>query len=505
MFVAEGEFDDHTMICLYLDPAVVDALAVDGGVEAGDLHCTVVYTGRTSGVEATVLRAAVEQVLDRAPVDARIGGLARFSGATADDPDAIVALVDSPGLDDLHADVRAALADLGVDPPRDHGFTPHVTLMYLPADDPGPWDGQVFRQPPISTRLTTVAVKYGTERTEYAFQRPGTSTAELAFQAFASGWAASGGPVVADRLIAGARAAVALAEEDPDRPGLWEATLQLGHLDGTWALIFGRRDDLHELTTAAAVKLWADLVAAVVDVDGFVGDVEDAGMGVAADDEVARTALITTATGYLLGELRRLVDAPGWVDLRTLLVDALVAAHAEGQADAAALAADKAGNVGGFDFDAAHRDASGALAGRDDIAGEADTALHAAIGGTAAVVARSLVSRLVAGAATADLVDHVRGTLATGRTLAVEVRHALDGAFARAMWSLYQAGGLDLVELVTAADGRVCQPCMDAEDAGPYGLFDAPVLPLHHGCRCVLDAVGILPVAVFATYLLGGV
>src|SRR4051794_38667828 len=96
-YLTEGAYSTHSMIALYPDAGLAGTLAtlVDGGQEAAELHVTVVYTGRTDTVSAVALRAAVEAVLGRAPVEASINGIGRFAGVDGD-PDTIVALVDSP-------------------------------------------------------------------------------------------------------------------------------------------------------------------------------------------------------------------------------------------------------------------------------------------------------------------------------------------------------------------------------------------------------------------------
>src|SRR6185312_7314621 len=110
-------------------------------------------------------------------------------------------------------------------------------------------------------------------------------------------------------------------------------------------------------------------------------------------------------------------------------------------------------------------------------------------------VARRLVAALVDDEPTDQLTDRVRDDLADETVLTVEVANALDVAFSGAVWALALRAGMSMIALVTAGDGKVCQRCVDAEDAGPYALFDAPILPLHYGCRCTFDTAGALPAA----------
>ncbi len=493
--ITESEYSTHSMIALYPDAGLAATLAVDGGLAAGDLHCTIVYTGRVDAVDEAALRAAVEDLLGRDPIEATINGVARFAGA-GDDPDALVLLVDSPALEVLRRDALTALAEHGVDPPLSHGFTAHITVAYIPADA----DAPLTRIDPTPATFTTLAMKWGDERTEYPLA--GVSPAEAARRAYAAGWAASGGPLT-ERVRAGAVAAVELAETSPG-PGVLEATLRLGHLEGTWALIFERRDALHDQALTDVQKAWAKLVDQV-DMDTAVADAEDAAAG-RADDAEVRAALVLSITGYVLAALRALTATPTWEQLRRVIRDAIAAAHAEGAANVAALGADADGAAaGGFDHDAAHADAASAIDDdRDDTWSAADVALHAGLAAAAAAVARRVVRTFFDDGTTADLLRDAIATLAAGDAIATEVRHAVDKAFAASMWNLYRLAGLDMVDLVTVGDGRVCAGCIRAEEAGPYSLFDAPILPLHFGCRCVLEPNGKLPASLFAVYLIGG-
>jgi hypothetical protein len=301
-----------------------------------------------------------------------------------------------------------------------------------------------------------------------------------------------------DRVRAGYTAAVALAEADPDRPDVLEATLRLGHMEGTWAAIFGRRDALHVRVAADVAKAWGALVDDV-DVDELVGDAEDT-LAAAGDDGQTRTAAVTTVTGHALTALRALTATTGWEALRTAVADGVAAGHAEGAANAAALSADRAGGIG-FDHDTAHADALTAVAGRADVTSAADTALHLALAATSGIVARRLVRGVLDGDNTDGLTRVVVDNLTDAAAVTAEAVHAVETAMSASMWRLYQVGGVSQVRLVTVGDGRECAPCVRAEDAGPYDLFDAPILPRHHGCRCVLDAVGTLPASLYSTYL----
>src|SRR5215475_1321028 len=89
--------------------------------------------------------------------------------------------------------------------------------------------------------VTHLSVVHGEDRLDLPLQ---DGLAAIAREAYAMGWAASRGPMT-DRVRAGSVAAVDLALAHWDEPGVLEATLQLGHLEGIWAGIFDRRLQLH--------------------------------------------------------------------------------------------------------------------------------------------------------------------------------------------------------------------------------------------------------------------
>src|SRR5437879_2320078 len=97
-----------------------------------------------------------------------------------------------------------------------------------------------------------------------------TVFADQARVAFAIGWAATGGPLT-DRVKAASMAAVALAVSHADAPGVIEATMQLGSLEGTWAQVYARREDLYRQHGATVLAAWQALVANGFDSATVVG------------------------------------------------------------------------------------------------------------------------------------------------------------------------------------------------------------------------------------------
>jgi 2'-5' RNA ligase len=80
-----------------------------------------------------VLKALREVGEGTPPIHAKVQGWGYFDGAMKDGETktALVALVDAPGLETLHVEMKSALARAGVKASSDHTYTPHFTFCYL--------------------------------------------------------------------------------------------------------------------------------------------------------------------------------------------------------------------------------------------------------------------------------------------------------------------------------------------------------------------------------------
>src|SRR5579859_1645562 len=223
------------MLAIYPPADIAAALAVPGGLDSGDLHVTVVYTGAAADVDIHDLAAAaIDAARAVGPFTATVSGAARFTGG---EKDVAVALIDAPALEDLRRAAMDALTARGIEVPREHGYTAHLTRCYLRPDEPGPGE----RLAPLSFLVGALSVEHGTTRidiplaphAETRSPAPVPSIAEQAREAYAEGWARTGGPLT-DRVKAGCIAAVEMAREHPHDAGILEATLRLGSLEGTW-------------------------------------------------------------------------------------------------------------------------------------------------------------------------------------------------------------------------------------------------------------------------------
>jgi 2'-5' RNA ligase len=343
------------MIALYPPIDVAQALAVDGGLPAASMHVTVAYLGDAADVDADALHEVVAELAARKPISGSISGLARFTGG---DKDVIVALVDSADLEDLRRDTLDALYERGIQIPREHGYAAHCSITYLDADDPAPLDR--LEAGPIE--FGSLSAVHGTDRTDVPLEHPMEAPAR---EAFAAGWAASQGPMT-ERVRAACTAAVQTAIEHADDPRILEVTIDLGKLEGMWALLFQRREEQQAKHVPLVAAVWRDLIDrdAVADmVDRFR---QQAGLTEADQD---KPSIRTEALEAAKAMLHAIADAAGagWDALRTALRDAIAAGRAEGMVNAVAIAAERANRIG-LDWNIAFEDAYRSLERLDEAA-----------------------------------------------------------------------------------------------------------------------------------------
>jgi 2'-5' RNA ligase len=129
------------MVALMIPADVAARIAQPGGLDPADLHLTLAYLGNTADLDGVTDPARLAEALaavaaDHPPVVGVVKGIGRF-GNTGEDGDAVWTTLGSPELDDLRADVLAAVRSAGVEAAGDHGFMPHVTLGYLDPDEDG--------------------------------------------------------------------------------------------------------------------------------------------------------------------------------------------------------------------------------------------------------------------------------------------------------------------------------------------------------------------------------
>lgn len=99
-----------------------------------ELHLTLSYLGKKNEL---IGRELIEQVLsvlvsEYPPLTGKIGGIGRFSNIESDGTQAFYASFDSQDLPAFRQELARRLSDIGINSPSEHGFTPHLTLAYIP-------------------------------------------------------------------------------------------------------------------------------------------------------------------------------------------------------------------------------------------------------------------------------------------------------------------------------------------------------------------------------------
>lgn len=491
--MAQPDYSGHAMLAVYPPPALARKLAIPGGLPPGALHVTIAYTGLAADTDRKQLRKAAKTIADRPPVTGTISGHARF---TAGDKDVIVALVDSPGLDELRASALGELNARGVAVPAEHGFTAHMTLAYVGKDDPDP----VGRLAAKRVTFGAVTAKHGKDRRDRPFD---TALSDAAREAFATGWALSGAPVTeAARL--GADAAVCVALEHATDPAVLEATLNIGKLKGLLALFFARRETVLKAGVDAVRAAWQTIsgqIGVVAAVDRLLAELGPAGL--ATDAERAEAAA-AAASSLLSG----MYAAAEHGDLQAAVADALLAGMAEGQAGTLALNAERAGYTvvaelpadtvaGGqiFSIDLAYERVYAALRTLPDLPLMADQWIQQMIRGAATDVGKLLARSLADKAPRKDMIRAVTDALdatdagsASARAVELFADQAISQAMSTSALQLYDSEGIGDIYFVTAGDSRVCPQCEEAQENSPYTPGNAPTPGLHPLCRCVLTS-----------------
>ncbi len=306
-------------------------------------------------------------------------------------------------------------------------------------------------------------------------------------EAFAAGWASSGGPMT-DRVRAACSVAVRTAIEHADAPGVLEVTVDLGRLEGMWARLFARRQEQQAAHTRSVTAAWRPLI-----------DPEAVAITVDSVRERGGLAEGRHPFGYLAAEaladarilLGALADRIGWTALRTAVRNALAAGRAEGAVNAVAIAAERLGAHDiRLEWDIAFQHAYRSLERLDALWAEADTWLARMLDGAAADLGRVLAGAVEDGASREEMIDAAMDVLASDDAAAVAftVDWAMTTAADDGALTLYQSEGVQRIDVITAGDGRVCETCIGYEAGSPWSTLDVPRLPTHPVCRCCYAA-----------------
>lgn len=320
--------------------------------------------------------------------------------------------------------------------------------------------------------------------------------APYARTAFATGWAASGGPMT-EKVKAACIAAVGHAIEHADDPHIIEATLQLGHLEGVWATIYDRRADLYATQGDALFAAWQDLVDGLDWAEVIQAARQQFGLRESANDQAQKNEntdhAVEIIAAIILLLLQRRVGTPQWQALRSAVIGALQQGLAEGEAGSLAILASYRNPDGSFDFQAAADDALAQTSYELDLLGGADIWLSRLVTDLSYGIARAILRMAKADASLNDITLSLLDGTAFKRVIGWFVDNVVHLSITQGILGFFRRNAVSQVWFVTAGDDKVCPDCDAAEAGSPYDLNDAPQPPLHPNCRCSVYTTEDLP------------
>lgn len=161
---------DGVMIALFPSPVMAQQIASIVGVDMPPeaLHVTLAYAGGvdmlTDAQIAGAILAAKKVATYSEPLTGTVNGLGRFNASKSSaGQDVIYAVVDLPGLDEVRKWLNKCMGDYEIEPAKNHGYTPHMTLAYI---DPGA-DSPISAMPTMPIRFDAISVAVGGRRVDY--------------------------------------------------------------------------------------------------------------------------------------------------------------------------------------------------------------------------------------------------------------------------------------------------------------------------------------------------
>ena len=131
--------DDSCMVAFMIPQDIAKGLAVEGGEAPENLHVTLTFHPGCDEEQyqslVADLRAWAADIPTPTTYEGQIGGIGAFPAG--DDGVPWWVPVDIPGLNTLHEQVKA-VADRSAPAADNHGYSPHMTLTYLPEGEAGP-------------------------------------------------------------------------------------------------------------------------------------------------------------------------------------------------------------------------------------------------------------------------------------------------------------------------------------------------------------------------------
>jgi len=129
-----------------------------------DMHLTLSYMGEAADLSQAMAVQAMRAFTEvQMPINGQISGIGRFTDTHIEGYDAIYASFDSPDLPMFRQNLVRTLMEHGINTDMSHGFTPHITLSYVPSHV----DTPPLRVPVIPVRFEAVTLAWGGDRTVY--------------------------------------------------------------------------------------------------------------------------------------------------------------------------------------------------------------------------------------------------------------------------------------------------------------------------------------------------
>lgn len=170
LFDVSGSEYKGVMVALFPSPEAIAQIAAIPGISIApeQLHVTIAYIDSADMLsDAQIAKIIVETecvAKEHDPIIGTINGVGRFNASqSSDGQDVVFAVVDLPGLDEVRAKLIEELDECECEVSDDHGFTPHMTLAYVPVGTPSPVDVV----PTIPIRFDSLTVAVGGKRVDF--------------------------------------------------------------------------------------------------------------------------------------------------------------------------------------------------------------------------------------------------------------------------------------------------------------------------------------------------
>jgi 2'-5' RNA ligase len=159
--------EQHTgvMVAFMLpaDAAKELALSIPGAEPPEELHLTLCYLGDKTELPYTkrdVIAALEAFAEDNGPIEGTVAGFGRFNSDEGNNTEPLYAAFDAPGLPEFRQELVDYLALAGIDHSMTHGYTPHITLAYIPKEAKTP----DITVPKLELNFSEIVLAWGSEQ-----------------------------------------------------------------------------------------------------------------------------------------------------------------------------------------------------------------------------------------------------------------------------------------------------------------------------------------------------